>query len=117
MTLTAHRPKRTAAFFLLPIISFLYGCTAERPHLSDPPARRIQTTDAASQTSESRGLILLLPGIEGGRWAMGEALRGVRDAGLNADVRVEEWGFMLGGLANLVLRDHNREEAHRIARE
>src|SRR5262245_33114678 len=117
MTLISHRPERIATILLIPIISFLYGCSPEPPHLSDPPAPKTRTTDAASQSSEPRGLILLLPGIEGGRWAMGDALRGVRDAGLNADVRIEEWGIMLGGLANLMLREHNREEAQRIARE
>lgn len=61
-----------------------------------------------------RGLIVVLPGIEGRAWMMEPAVRAFRDAGVDRAIEVYEWGKPLG-LMNLTNEPHNRAEMRRLA--
>ena len=83
------------------------GCTSE--------LKSEVTTTPVQQTAKPPGLVLVLPGIEGGKWSMMFACQGLRDAGVKAEIEVFEWGRVLGPLANLMDYEGNRKKAVDLA--
>ncbi len=73
---------------------------------------------APTEAELERGLVVLLPGVEGGGWVMGAAAAGLRDAGWDGAIRVIAWGRRpLGTFHNLMSHEKNRAEARDIAEE
>jgi len=67
-------------------------------------------------TSErlERGLVIVLPGIEG-RSSLNEAIvEGLNDGGVNWAIELYDWTSPLGPLYNLRAEDRNRQKAHQI---
>jgi pimeloyl-ACP methyl ester carboxylesterase len=64
-----------------------------------------------------RGLVWMLPGVEGGSWSMGWARAAFRDAGVTGEIRVFDWQRPFGTLKNLTDYEGNRRKARQIARE
>jgi len=63
-----------------------------------------------------RGLVVMLPGVEGGAWQLEGPIRGLRTAGLNRAIEVIEWGRRpLASLDNLTNLPANLQRAQRIA--
>jgi pimeloyl-ACP methyl ester carboxylesterase len=64
------------------------------------------------------GLCYVFPGISGGAWYLGDAYRGYRDAGVESEVRIDEWEKPLyDGLGHLSDYDNNRRHARIVAEE
>jgi pimeloyl-ACP methyl ester carboxylesterase len=64
------------------------------------------------------GLCYVFPGISGGPWYLGEAYRGYRDAGVQAEVRIDEWETpVFDGLGHLSDYERNRKHARIVAEE
>ncbi|MBU0616991.1 MAG: alpha/beta hydrolase, partial [Planctomycetes bacterium] len=64
-----------------------------------------------------RGLVWMLPGVEGGSWSMCWARAAFRDAGATAKIRVFDWQRPFGTLKNLTDYEGNRQRARHIAQE
>ncbi|MDY6914198.1 MAG: hypothetical protein SVT52_07075 [Planctomycetota bacterium] len=82
--------------------AFFSGCIASQPYVS---RERLQ-----------RGLVIVLPGIEG-RSGFNEAIcRGLNDGGVNWAIELYDWTFVLfGPLYNLRNEQGNREKAEWVA--
>ena len=48
--------------------------------------------EPAGREQIDRGLVILLPGIENGAWQFGGTIRGLREAGLDREIEVIQWG-------------------------
>jgi pimeloyl-ACP methyl ester carboxylesterase len=80
------------------------GCQQPHPPADAPP--------------DSHGLVWILPGISGGAWCMGSARRAFRDAGVVADIRINEWDRpLLDSLGHLQNYEKNRALAARVAEQ
>jgi pimeloyl-ACP methyl ester carboxylesterase len=64
-----------------------------------------------------RGLVWMLPGVEGGPWSMYWAHAAFRDAGVKSEIRIFEWQRPFGPLRNLTDYEGNRRKATEIAEE
>lgn len=62
-----------------------------------------------------RGLVWMLPGVEGGPWSLMWAHTALRDAGVEAEIRVFDWERPFGTLENLTDYEGNLERAGQIA--
>ncbi len=63
-----------------------------------------------------RGLVILLPGVEGRGWQLGGVLAGLRDAGLRQELEVIPWGsYPFNSLDNLRNIKRNRGRARVVA--
>jgi len=88
-------------WIFLPAIAVLLGGCASQPYVNDV---RLE-----------RGLVIVLPGIEG-RGPLNEAIcRGLNDAGVNWAIQLHDWTSWLGPLYNLRAEVRNRQKALRIA--
>lgn len=66
----------------------------------------------------SRGVIVMLPGVEGGAWQLAEARAGLVKAGITDDLVAVDWGVRpFGSLINLTDIDANRRRARSMADE
>lgn len=66
----------------------------------------------------ARGVIVMLPGIEGGAWQLAETRAGLTRAGITDDLIAVEWGVRpLGSLLNLTNIEANRQRARLMADE
>ncbi len=66
----------------------------------------------------SHGVVVMLPGIEGGAWQLTEVRAGLAKAGITDDVIAVDWGVRpFGSLINLTDIDANRRRAKRLADE
>ncbi len=64
----------------------------------------------------SRGVIVMLPGVEGGAWQLAEARAGLVKAGITDDLVAVDWGVRpFGSLINLTDIDANRRRASSMA--
>ncbi len=68
-------------------------------------------------TQLDRGLIWMIPGIEGRASMLAEARRGLQDAGVQSAIEIYDWqrAELFGSLANLVDREQNMRHAAEIA--
>lgn len=68
-------------------------------------------------THLDRGLIWMIPGIQGTPSMLAEACRGLKDAGVQPAIEVYDWrrDELFGALANLVDREQNLRHAAEIA--
>lgn len=73
-------------------------------------------TDSDIQSRPARGLVYVIPGIEGGTWSVAPAARALRDAGVQSEIRVHDW-WQPVPLNNLVDYARNRRRAAEIAAE
>ena len=64
-----------------------------------------------------RGLVWMLPGVEGGPWSMYWARAAFRDAGVESEIRIFEWQRPFGALQNLTDYEGNRRKAAEVAEE
>jgi pimeloyl-ACP methyl ester carboxylesterase len=85
----------------LTILAFCGGCW----NPPGPTARQVE-----------RGLVWMLPGIEGGPWSMHWAQAAFRDAGVESEIRIFDWQRPLGTLDNLTDYEGNRRKAAGIAK-
>jgi len=82
-------------------MAFAAGGCIHRPYLTAPRL--------------DRGLVMVLPGIEG-RGLLNEAIcDGLNDAGVNWGVELRDWTSLLGPLYSLRAEIRNRNEARKIA--
>ena len=66
----------------------------------------------------SRGVIVMLPGVEGGAWQLAEVRAGLVKAGITDDLIAVDWGVRpFGSLINLTDIDANRRRARKLAEE
>ncbi len=91
--------------FILPTILlfaiFLAGCGNHQPYVTE--------------SRLTRGLVIVLPGIEG-RGVFNEAIcNGLNEGGVNWAIQLYDWTVPLGPLINLKAFERNREKAHQIA--
>lgn len=63
-----------------------------------------------------RGLVWMLPGIEGGPWSMHWAHAAFRDAGVESEIRIFDWKRPLATLDNLTDHEGNRRKAAQLAK-
>ncbi len=63
------------------------------------------------------GLVYMFPGIEGSPFWLRNAVRGLRDGGLRAEIRIFDWQRPVGGLVNLSQLAANREKAGEVAEQ
>jgi pimeloyl-ACP methyl ester carboxylesterase len=96
------RPNRNWLQYSAPLLLLICtGCWR-------PPFPTVQQSD--------RGLVYMFPGVASGPWALHEAYRGFRDAGVDSEIRIHGWdrpeADLLGQLANL---EANRRRARVIA--
>lgn len=83
------------------VFATLLGCGPAQPYVT---SSRLE-----------RGLVIVLPGIEG-RSILNEAIcRGLEQGGVNAAIELYDWTAPLGPLYNLRAERHNREVADDIA--
>ena len=68
-------------------------------------------------TASDGDRVYMFPGIEGNRWSLSWAYVGLRDGGVQAEIRVFDWDRPIGGLANLTDYEGNRQRAWRVAEE
>jgi len=67
--------------------------------------------------SIEHGRIVLLPGVESSSWQFRGVVRGLREAGVQSDVEIIEWGDRpLASMRNLMNIEKNLERAKDIAR-
>jgi hypothetical protein len=95
--------KRThaATVVVLVLIAMAGGCGPPQPYVTP--------------TRLERGLVLVLPGIEG-RSILNEAIcKGLHDGGVNAAIELHDWTSPLGPLYNLRAKRRNRDAAEEIA--
>lgn len=102
-------------------------------HPIDPVARRLSRSAllalvALSQGCQNpkhmtmpedldRGLILLLPGVEGRRWQLRGAVKGLREAGIDHRIEIPEWGHgLIRSLRNLTRLPDNLKHADTVAK-
>ena len=63
-----------------------------------------------------RGLVLMLPGVEGRSWQLSGAVKGLRDAGIEYRVEIPEWGSgLIRSLRNLTQLSANLKHAETVA--
>jgi pimeloyl-ACP methyl ester carboxylesterase len=79
------------------------GCTG----CWTPPHRTLE--------QEQRGLVMMLPGIEGRPWQMAYLYRALRDEGVESAIVVRNWSRATGSLSNLIDRDANDALARDMA--
>ena len=85
----------------VPVLLLLCGCAGSQPYRTE---KRLQ-----------RGLVIVLPGIEG-RGGISEAIcRGLDKGGVNWAIELTDWTNPLGLLYNLRAHDENRRKASQIA--
>ncbi len=66
----------------------------------------------------SRGLVYLFPGVEGGAYSLELPKRALEDAGVEAEIRIFDWGRPLGTLlTNLMSYEENLDKAAIVAQE
>ncbi|MGC9453512.1 MAG: hypothetical protein ACP5HU_01485 [Phycisphaerae bacterium] len=83
------------------LLTMLSGCGPSQPYVT---SSRLE-----------RGLVIVLPGIEG-RSILNEAIcKGLDDGGVNAAIELYDWTAPLGPLYNLRAERRNREAAEEIA--
>jgi len=70
---------------------------------------------AATIEQSQRGLVWMLPGIQGGAWQLAGPYRALRKAGVHAEIRVYDWERPFNSLANLTEYQRNRTRAADIA--
>jgi pimeloyl-ACP methyl ester carboxylesterase len=83
-----------------------------------PLGRRAARFHRGLDTTErqARGMILILPGIEGCSSVNDSIARGLREAGCEAAIRIEDWRrFRPWNPLHLATLQHNRRQAVRIA--
>ena len=100
-------PSYSKRFVLRAVAVFaLLGCTGCW-NAPGPSARQTE-----------RGLVWILPGIEGRPWMMRWAHKAFRDAGVDAEIRIYDWPRpLLDPLKNLTDHEGNLEKADEIAAE
>lgn len=87
--------------FVSPLVGIVGGCL--RPEVNEP-------------AHYDRGLILMLPGIEGTAWQLRGVVRALREAGVQSAIEIRAWGsHPFCQLYNLCALRANRERAARIA--
>lgn len=96
---------RRASFFLIHFGALaallLTGC-------ADPKPRHVSAPD--------RGLVVLLPGVEGNTWQLTGTVNGLHDAGLDREIDIIPWGSPpLHSIQNLTNYPENQKRAQRIA--
>ena len=70
----------------------------------------------ATPAQRARGLVLMMPGVEGRAWQLGGMIAGLRDAGLDHAVDVAEWAdYPFSSLENLRNLPRNRARAAALA--
>jgi pimeloyl-ACP methyl ester carboxylesterase len=80
--------------------------------LAVPGCFKAQMTPAALE----RGYVLMLPGVENYAWTMAGTARGLRDAGIDRAININQWGDRpFGMFLNLKHYAENREKALQIA--
>ncbi|MCK4342927.1 MAG: hypothetical protein KAY37_14535 [Phycisphaerae bacterium] len=73
---------------------------------------------APTMREEQRGLVYMFPGIGGGAWYLGGAYHGFRDAGVDAEIRIDEWDTpFYNAFGHLMDYEVNRAHAARVAEE
>jgi pimeloyl-ACP methyl ester carboxylesterase len=71
---------------------------------------------ARAQTAQaSKDYLVHMPGIAGYHWLDRQFLSGLRDAGFEGDIEVRDWPGDDPGLAALLARKRNRQEAQAVA--
>jgi pimeloyl-ACP methyl ester carboxylesterase len=72
--------------------------------------------EVPSATQLERGYILLLPGVECTASSMAGVCRGLRDAGIDQAIDLDQWGYRpFGTFRNLPAYELNRKRAQRMA--
>ncbi|MFW6066020.1 MAG: hypothetical protein ACOC9S_04305 [Planctomycetota bacterium] len=95
------RTKASAVLFVTVLVAMLSGCGPSQPYVT---SSRLE-----------RGLVIVLPGIEG-RSVLNEAIcKGLDDGGVNAAIELHDWTAPLGPLYNLRAERRNRKAAEEIA--
>lgn len=71
---------------------------------------------APTMMQEQRGLVWMFPGIGGGAWYLQGAYHGFRDAGVDAEIRINEWDTpFYNALGHLTEFAENRRQAAEAA--
>lgn len=91
---------RCVVFILVGVV-LLGGCAAKQPYVTSD---RLQ-----------RGLVLVLPGIEGRSYLNEDICKGLNAGGVNWAIEILDWTSNWGALYNLRAEEKNRREAQRIA--
>lgn len=106
MSCFAHSLRMTARYPLGGLIAFLGGAGCHDAEIDWP------------KTSDSRGVIVMLPGVEGGAWQLGDVRAGLVKAGVTDDLVAVNWGVRpFGSLINLTDIKANRRRAISMADE
>jgi len=94
---------RCCLILIVPFLAASAGCVARQPFVT--PERL------------SRGLVLVLSGIEGRSPINAEMCKGLNDGGVNYAVELVDWTVKVPGayLLNLASRERNRRKAEQIA--
>jgi len=100
---------RLRSFGFLAVVPILAGC--------DQPNSQVAQSAPSSQPAPSKtGVIIMLPGVEGGAWQLAEARAGLAEAGVHDEIDTIEWGVRpFGSLVNLMDIEANRQRARDIA--
>jgi hypothetical protein len=65
---------------------------------------------------EEQGLVWVCPGIGGGAWYLGDVYRAFRAAGINAEIRIQEWDTpFYNAMGHLQAIESNRKQAQLAA--
>lgn len=73
------------------------------------------TAPKQTPEQESRGLIMMLPGIEGRQWELQYAYAALRDAGIDSAIDIRDWSRPTGSLSNLIDLPGNQSLARKLA--
>lgn len=107
VTTTLRHRTLTLSLILLTSLSAATGCL--QPQGSDSP----RLTETSTQ---KRGIVIMLPGIEGNGWQFAGTIHGLKDAGLKDDIEIIPWGTnFFGPLDNLTNLVANKKRAQGIA--
>lgn len=72
--------------------------------------------DLVTPDDLERGLVLMLPGVEGRSWQLSDAVTGLRDAGIEYRIEIPEWGSgLFRSLRNLTQLSANLKHAGTVA--
>lgn len=75
-------------------------------------------TPAPTLREDQRGLVWICPGIGGGAWYLGSVYHAFRDAGVNAEIRIQEWDTpFYNALGQLKAYAANRRQAATAAEQ
>ena len=100
---------RLRSFGFLAVVPIIAGC-------DQPNTQVVQSAPTARPTQSKTGVVIMLPGVEGGAWQLAEARAGLAEAGVHDEIDTIEWGARpFGSLVNLMDLKANRQRAQDIA--